>query len=330
MIIWRKEIDLILLKGEQSVFRPPHLNENFIFPNIDDFLNLSEEDKIKLSKNYDFIVRFAASFDMGWTTRGTGRSYDSLSGFAALVGFFSNKILDYVGLNRKCNKCDHGAKANHPGCRKNFVGSAKAMEPRAATIFAKESSVLKECNLQWAVPICDNDSGIISAIKSVTDYEIIKHADKNHTSGGLVKQLYKTKTLNQKNANYKELNSDVIKYLKKCFNYAIAQNVNDPVSLAKNLRAIPKHCFDDHSGCSASWCGYLQNQENYKHSNIGKGLENPVLQQTLTQIFEKFAENAQQFSAGVSSNGNESLNNSMASKAPKSRLYGKSESGAAR
>jgi len=45
------------------------------------------------------IVRIAASFDMGWTTRGTGRSYDSLTGSAALIGYFSKKVLSYVTKN---------------------------------------------------------------------------------------------------------------------------------------------------------------------------------------------------------------------------------------
>lgn len=135
---------------------------------------------------------------MEWPTRGTGRSYDSLSGFAALIGYFSNKILSYVGLNRKCNKCDHGHSAEHPGCRKNFIGSAKAMEPRAAAILATENNILKECNMQWAIPICDNDSGIISALKNVSNHEIVKHADNNHTTGGLVKKLYKLKQAHQK------------------------------------------------------------------------------------------------------------------------------------
>lgn len=174
--------------------RPDHLNENFIFPNIENFLELDEASKIGLSENYDFVVRFAASFDMGWTTRGTGRSYNSFSGFAALLGFFSHKILSYVTLNRKCAKCDeHGYPPDHPECRKNYAGSAKGMEPRAAEMLVKESPILKDCNTEWAVPICDNDSGIIASLKNSVDYEIIKHADKNHTSGGLTKSCIKYK-----------------------------------------------------------------------------------------------------------------------------------------
>lgn len=43
-------------------------------------------------------------------------------------------------------------------------------------------------------------------------------------------------------------------------------------------------------------------------------------------ILDKFANNAAQFAGNVSSNANESMNRSMAAKAPKSRMYGKSGS----
>jgi len=66
------------------IFRP-HLNDDFIFP---DFVNNN------ISCNN--TVRIAASFDMGWFTRGTGRTYDSLSGSAALMGYFSKKVIAYV------------------------------------------------------------------------------------------------------------------------------------------------------------------------------------------------------------------------------------------
>lgn len=65
----------------------------------------------------------------------------------------------------------------------------------------------------------------------------------------------------------------------------------------------------------------------YQHSNIGEGLKNPVLLKALSDIFNKFTENGSQFSAGVSSNSEESLNNSFDWKA---RLYGKSESATTR
>ena len=53
-------------------------------------------------------VRIAASFDMGWFTRATGRIHDTLSGAAALIGYFTRKVIAYDTLNRKCAKCNLG------------------------------------------------------------------------------------------------------------------------------------------------------------------------------------------------------------------------------
>lgn len=87
----------------------------------------------------DQIVRIASSFDMGWFPRGTGRTYDSLSGTGALIGHFSKKVIAYITLNRKCAMCDHGHSPKDHDCRLNFAGSAKAMEPKAALLLTLRS-----------------------------------------------------------------------------------------------------------------------------------------------------------------------------------------------
>jgi len=73
------------------------LDINFIFPD-------ASTTDIK-SNTYDGnqIIRIAASFDMGWFTRGTGRTYDSLSGTAALIGYFTKKIIGYVTVRKRTN-----------------------------------------------------------------------------------------------------------------------------------------------------------------------------------------------------------------------------------
>ena len=38
---------------------------------------------------FDSVVQVMASYDMGWSTRGTVRDYDSLNGFGSIVGLFS-------------------------------------------------------------------------------------------------------------------------------------------------------------------------------------------------------------------------------------------------
>ncbi|XP_074106493.1 uncharacterized protein LOC141532165 [Cotesia typhae] len=89
---------------------------------------------------------------------------------------------------------------------------------------------------------------------------------------------------------------NVIPHLKKCFNYAVAQNKGNSVKLAKTIAAIPDHVFDARENCG-TWC--------YNHPDSLKKAK---------------------FSIAASSQANESLNNIMAHKAPKNMYYSLSES----
>jgi len=62
-----------------------------------------------------------------------------------------------------------------------------------------------------------------------------------------------------------------------------------------------------------TWCGFIQNKENYNHKIIPGGFHDPQLYSAL-EIFDKLANNAEKYSTGASSNDNESLNAIMASK----------------
>ncbi|XP_039303466.1 uncharacterized protein LOC120357356 [Solenopsis invicta] len=257
---------------------------------------------------------------MGWSTRGTGRNYDSLTGSAALIGLFTQKVLSYTSLNRKCRMCDRGHDPEDHDCRRNFEGSAKAMEPKAAAQLATDNKIFQACYVELGIVISDNDSSSISAMRAASCHEIIKHADKNHTSKGVTNELYKLKK------NHKELTGVAIKHIQRCFAYCMAQNVGDAAGMAKAIKNIPYHCFNQHANCG-TWCGYHKNPETYKHSSIGEGFHNENLFEALKCLFDVLASKTERFVAGVSSNANESLNSIIASKAPKSRFYGTSTSG---
>ncbi|KAK0166663.1 hypothetical protein PV327_004155 [Microctonus hyperodae] len=100
---------------------------------------------------------------MGWSKRGNGRSYNSLNGYATIIAFLSGKILDYADRIRKCMHCEKGRKVDDHDCRKNFNGSAKAMEADAGAALMNENKVLKETNLAARVLIGDHDSSTIAA-----------------------------------------------------------------------------------------------------------------------------------------------------------------------
>lgn len=260
---------------------------------------------------------------MGWFTIGSGRSYDSLSGTATIMGILSKQVLSYIVLNRKCRKCDIGQSTDTHDCRLNFVGTAKAMEPYAAVQLTKNNSILSSCNVEVGVMVADNDSSAFAAMRNSLGYEIVKQADKNHTSKGVVSALYKIQK------SHKELNSESIKYLQKCFNYCISQNKGDCDSMATAIKNIPSHAFNMHRNCG-SWCKYEEDPENYRHKVIGTGLKDEKFFDALQEIFDRLGDKADEFSSGASTNPNESINASIVSKAPKSRSYGTSTSAEAR
>ncbi|XP_011859310.1 PREDICTED: uncharacterized protein LOC105556809 [Vollenhovia emeryi] len=204
---------------------------------------------------------------------------------------------------------------NHD-CRRNFWGSAKAMEPHVAKNLVNSSEVLKSQNLQVGVLIGDDDSSTIAACRSTSSHPIVKFSDKNHASGGVTKELYKIAN----NRKHRELTKDGIMYLHRCFTYAMSTNKGDSEGMAKTIRCIPYHAFNDHNQCG-DWCGYLSDPENYDHSMIPGGFHDQELFKHLKDLFDRLASNSQKFSPGASSNANESLHASMASVAPKSRCY---------
>lgn len=257
---------------------------------------------------------------MGWFTRGTARSYDSLSGWGALIGFFTKKVLVYACLNRKCRQCDLGHDPKDHDCRKNFRGSAKAMEP-AATEKLVTSPLLKGCNAEVGLIVTDGDSLAIEAARNACDHEIAHQNDKNHVSKGVKGELYKLK----QKSKFKDLSTDTISYLHRCFTYCISQNVGDSKSMAEAILNIPEHCFNEHENCG-SWCGYLKDPTNYKHANIGEGFEDQQLYEALKGLFGTLAVKSDKYVSGLSSNINENLNHMATSKAPKSRYYGSSTS----
>lgn len=286
-------------------FRPLDIVQD-IFPRLD-LLNLSlSSDNSAFDQALGEIINIIVSFDMGWSKRGTGRSYDSLNGYSTIIGFLSGKILDYATRNRKCKKCDLGYKKEEHDCRLNFCGSAKAMEADAGVQLINHSNILKEVGLQVRVIIGDEDSSMIAAVRADEPNQKFHNlADKNHLTKNFAGELYKM------SEEFKELKKkDVIPHIKKCFTYAVSQNRGKPQNLATNLKQIPDHIFNRHENCG-SWCN-----PDKKHT---LNLSDENLHEELVRFFEKYASNSHKFSVAASSQGNESFNNIVANKAHKNK-----------
>ena len=173
-----------------------------------------------------------------------------------------------------------------------------------------------------SVLVGDDDSSAIKRLRDTCGVDIEKSSDLNHMKKNLGNALYKLK-----GEGHKELSDKVIKYIQKCFSYAITQNARKPDSLKLALAACVPHMYGEHATCGA-WCEYSKDPENYRHSSLpyGKDLSNTSTKAALTKLFNGYVNNADKLCHYGSSQANESLNNTIASKQPKSRHYGSSAS----
>ena len=227
-------------------------------------------------------------------------------------------VIDFITLNRKCKQCEKNPSVFHPDCRLNYHGSSKGMEAEAAVRLVINNDMLQNANVEIGIFIADNDSSSIAAVQKKSSHLIIKQSDLTHTKKGVGNILYEVKSKQACDPDL-ELEHDSIKYFKKCFAYAVTQNVGHLENMQAALRNIPYHAFGDHKNCG-SWC--QANKENY----VCTEFKNPVLFEEIKAVFSKLAENACKFLMAASTQNNESLNNMMSSKAPKRICYSKSES----
>ncbi|XP_043274628.1 uncharacterized protein [Venturia canescens] len=255
-------------------------------------------------------VDLAASFDTAWQRRGTGHSYNSMSGHSSLIGHNSKKILSYDVRTKACAKCNRGHRPDDHDCRKNFEGSAKSMEPEMAVRMVVNNDLLKNEGARISVLIGDDDSSTIAAVQRESTTKVEKWSDLNHSAKGLTNALYKA-----------HVPTKIIPYLSRCFNYTIKQNQGDPAAKKKqktNKEQEPQNEENENDETTG----------NYRYKGLPKGqpLSDPVLRSSLTSIFARFARNSEKLVPCASSQANESFNHTVASKAPKSRFYAGSES----
>ena len=261
-------------------------------------------------------VGIAASYDMGYNSRGTGRTYDSLAGHSSLFGYRTKKLLDFDTKTRKCFLCERGHDPMTHDCGGVYQGTAKSMESASAVDLLSDKNLrLKEANVQVDYFIGDGDNSGIAQVRANTSHTVAKLLDRNHTVKSLNNLLFKLK------AKYKFHNS-VIDYLKKCFGYAVSQNCGDAKATELAIKNVINHAFGDHQNCS-DWCKYSDDPINYRHKGLpnGKDLTGEELRQDLNTLFGRFACNAASLSTAGSTQSNESFNHTVNSKAPKSTFY---------
>ena len=285
---------------------------------------LQQEANLSAVDESDGLAQGTFKYAMCWQKRGSGRSYDSLSGVGTMIGEKTGKICGYQVKSKHCRVCD-SAKANGRetpahDCSCNFEGSAKAMEPAAAVDIAKK---IEQQGVLVSTLIMDNDATTIARLRQELDHSITKWSDVMHTKKYLQSALFAMQK------TQKSLTGDIIKALLRWFGYAIAQNKGDIDGYTKAVKQIVPHAFGEHDGCSDyKWCEYRKDPENFKHKTFpnGKDLSGEALRYALTAVFDVFVNNAERIAPAGTTREVESFNNMIKQKATKHVHYGGSQS----
>lgn len=163
-----------------------------------------------------------------------------------------------------CKICNVGSKLGNVkehDCRMNFSGSAKSMEGQGAQDLAKSDS-LKKAGIQIGGFVGDNDTQSLYNIQSVSNHVILKQNDMGHAKKGVKNLLYEIKNAKSRDPD-SELTHDSIKYLVKCFAYAVQQNKGKLNDLTLAIKNVPQHVMGKHDNCG-NWCS--AHKENYECS----------------------------------------------------------------
>ena len=236
-----------------------------------------------------------------------------------MIGSKTGKVTDFATRIKKCRVCDYSSKketaARKHDCQKNWNDTVKSVESDMAVSMLRRSS--SHGKVQVKSITTDSDTTTSLKVKTEIRRDIKQIKDFNHTKGMDLQKIYKN------------LTPKVVEYFQNCFAIVLQKNKNnDPIKIQAGLLNTVDHAFGEHGKCGSSWCGFLQNPEGCKHQSLphGKDLEGPKLREDLTSPFKVFASNAAMLAPVGSTQANESFNQVVVSKAPKSRHYSGSDS----
>ncbi|XP_076109235.1 uncharacterized protein LOC143078171 [Mytilus galloprovincialis] len=169
----------------------------------------------------------------------------------------------------------------------------------------------------------DDSTGFDRAKVLMPSSSMVKINDKNHIKHNIIKKV------NDLKSKHRELSGMVAESIVKNVSYVLEQNNGNPEGIEKGFHATVNHMYGDHQYCTENWCGYLKNKQNYVHSNLpyGKDLSSASLKSDLEKLFIKqMVPQSDKLSQLGSSQANESVNNIIALKAPKTKHFSSSSS----
>jgi len=151
-----------------------------------------------------------------------------MAGHGSLIGKETGKIISVGTRIMACRVCATRSgdlsKSKH-NCRSNWAGSPKAI----ANLAVEMLNDTKEASYRIGTLIGDDDSTTMAMVRNQVDHNIEKCSDTNHAKKALGTRLYHLQK------QERSLTTPVIKYLPKCFSYALSQNKDDPKGYSTNF-----------------------------------------------------------------------------------------------
>jgi len=151
---------------------------DIIVKNIESAARSVCEDSMKRAVEEEKAATLTKTGDQGLKVSGDGSwrkpGFDSLQGFASIIGHFTQKVLDIEPKNRYCKKCElmeakvgteeyfEYIEEHPPECQANHHGSAASMEAIAVVDMFRRSE--EKYNAQYHDYIGDGDSKTIKEI----------------------------------------------------------------------------------------------------------------------------------------------------------------------
>ena len=224
------------------------------------------------------IIGIFTSYDMGWNKRSSGNRFDSLSGFAFLIGCKSKKIIAAQISSKKCNICAKCFAKGEPvpedhKCPRNHEGSSKSMEADAALQLIKKIFREYAGRIYVKVIVSDDDSTMKAILKhegptskkGKLPLEIPEPtwlADPSHRVKVVASKIYALAALPQSQSTC--LKVDAVKF-KMNFGYMLKRCRDKGIEeISKGSLAVIEHSFNSHSYCNAEWCRPLRKLEKQK------------------------------------------------------------------
>lgn len=297
-----------------------------------------EEEKQLNVQNERPADHLKVSGDGSWKKRG----FTSLYGVAALIGYYSGKVIDLDVKSGYCHTCtlkkntlnddeyEEWYETHKESCSSNHAGSAGKMEVDSITEMFSRS--IEKLGVMYSNYIGDGDSKTFLGIVNNNPYGDKCIVTKNECVGHVQKRMgtrLRNKRKEQKLGGKKRLTETVIKKLTMYYGLAIRRNLNSVEGMRSAIIATLDHyCSTDqlprHNNCpkgAESWCEWRKAEAkntlaDFKHP---PRLIDDDIEKHIRPIYEELSKDdlLKRCLGGHTQNANESFNSTVWRMTPK-------------